>query len=92
MRRQHGKCAVPGCRNALWTDVHHVRLRSEGGTHDRENLLALCSVHHGAVHRGALFIEGTWSTGLTFRHADGKCTAPSSTPAPPSCCPKSIRP
>ena len=71
VRRQHGKCAVPGCRNALWTDVHHVRLRSEGGTHDADNLLVLCAVHHGAVHRGALFIEGSWSTGLTFRHADG---------------------
>ncbi len=23
------------------------------------------------MHRGALLIEGTWSTGLTFRHADG---------------------
>jgi hypothetical protein len=71
MRRHHGRCAVPGCRNSRFTDVHHVHLRSEGGTHDPENLLCMCSVHHMAVHRGALLIEGTWATGLTFRHADG---------------------
>ena len=27
--------------------------------------------HHRAVHKGKLVIEGSWSTGLTFRHADG---------------------
>ncbi len=70
-RRHHGRCAVPGCRNARFTDAHGVHLRSEGGTHDPENLICLCSDHHTAAHRGALIIEGTWSTGLTFRHADG---------------------
>jgi hypothetical protein len=71
MRRQHGRCAVPGCRHSLFTDVHHVRLRSEGGTHDADNLVVLCAAHHGALHRGAIVVEGTWSTGLRFLHADG---------------------
>jgi hypothetical protein len=71
MRRQHGKCGVPGCRLTTWIDVHHLQFRSEGGTHDERNLLGLCTMHHAAVHRGALWIEGTWKTGLKFSHADG---------------------
>jgi len=71
VRRHHGKCAVPGCRNTKFIDLHHLRSRSEGGSHDPANLTALCGAHHTAVHRGALVIEGTGSTDLLFRHADG---------------------
>jgi hypothetical protein len=71
VRRHHGRCAVSGCRHATWTDVHHVRPRAAGGSHDPENLIVLCSVHHAAVHRGALIIEGASSTGFRFFHADG---------------------
>lgn len=71
VRRQHGRCAVPGCRLATFTDVHHLKPRADGGTHDPDNLCVLCAAHHGALHRGALRIDGTWSQGLTFRHADG---------------------
>ena len=71
VRRHHNRCAVHGCRHGTWTDVHHVKPRSEGGTHDPEWLLLLCSVHHKAVHRGALIIEGTYSTGFRFYHSDG---------------------
>ena len=71
MLRHHRRCAAPGCRNATFTDVHHVVFRSEGGTHDPELLLVLCSAHHHAVHNGALRIEGTWSTGFRFFHTDG---------------------
>jgi len=71
VRRHNGRCAVPGCRNAQFVDVHHVQLRSEGGRHDADNLTVLCGSHHAAVHRGALLVEGSWSAGLIFRHADG---------------------
>ena len=71
LRRQHGKCAVPACRFARFLHVHHIQLRSEEGTHDESNLAALCSSHHAAVHRGALWISGTWRDGMTFSHADG---------------------
>src|SRR5207245_7943909 len=64
MRRHRGCCAVPGCRNALLLDVHHVELRSEGGDHDPENLVPLCSAHHRAVHDGRLLISGCYSTGF----------------------------
>lgn len=71
VRRQHGKCGVPGCRLAGWLDVHHLQFQSEGGTHQESNLVSLCTRHHAAVHRGSLWIEGTWNTGLKFSHADG---------------------
>jgi hypothetical protein len=71
LRRDEGRCRVPGCRHAVFTDVHHLRLRSESGAHSLENLATLCSAHHRAVHRGELLTEGTASNGLSFLHADG---------------------
>jgi len=71
MRRDQGRCHVPGCRSTLFLDLHHIRARSEGGPHDADNLIALCGAHHRAHHRGLLIIEGQLSTGMTFRHADG---------------------
>jgi hypothetical protein len=71
MRRDGGRCAVPGCRNAVFLDIHHVVPRSEGGNHDLDGLAVLCAAHHRALHRGQLIVEGRVSTGLVFRHADG---------------------
>jgi hypothetical protein len=70
-RRDHEQCAVPGCRNAQFLDVHHVELRSEGGGHDADNLTTLCGAHHRASHRGELVVSGSVSVGIRFRHADG---------------------
>jgi hypothetical protein len=70
-RHEH-RCAVPGCRHAAHLDVHHTELRSEGGTHDPEHLVALCSRHHRATHMGRLVVRGSFSAGLTFEHADGR--------------------
>jgi RuvA, C-terminal domain len=71
MRRDGGRCVVPGCRHGVFLDIHHVVLRSEGGDHDPDALIVLCSAHHRAQHRGQLLIDGRVSTGLLFRHADG---------------------
>jgi len=71
MRRDHGQCQVPGCRNTHYVDLHHVCPLSEGGGHDANNLLVLCTAHHRAVHKGTLWLEGTVAEGLMFRHADG---------------------
>jgi hypothetical protein len=70
LHRDHGKCVVPGCRNHLWVDVHHLRLRSEGGLHHASNLVTLCGSHHDLVHKGFLIIDGQVG-GLSFQHADG---------------------
>ena len=69
--RDRGRCVVPGCRNATYVDLHHLDLRSEGGSDDPDNLVVLCGAHHGAVHRGRLRIDGRVGTGLRVRHADG---------------------
>jgi hypothetical protein len=71
LRRDHQRCAVPGCRNARFLDVHHIKLRSEGGGNEADNLITLCGVHHRAAHRGELVVTGSVSTGVRFRHADG---------------------
>ncbi|MFZ5893706.1 MAG: HNH endonuclease [Myxococcota bacterium] len=71
MRRDNGRCVVNGCRHATFVDVHHLRVRSEGGRNEPDNLVCLCAAHHRAVHKGRLIIEGQPSTGLTFKHADG---------------------
>jgi hypothetical protein len=71
MRRDGGRCVVPGCNHGTFLDLHHLVLRSEGGDHDPDTLVVLCGAHHRAEHRGQLIIEGRVSTGLVFRHADG---------------------
>ncbi len=71
MRRDRGRCVVPGCRHGQFLDVHHVVPRSEGGGREPDNLVVLCGAHHRALHRGHLIVEGHVSTGLRFRHADG---------------------
>jgi hypothetical protein len=72
LRRDGGRCVVPGCRHATFVDIHHVDFRSEGGEHDEDNLIVLCSAHHRALHLGRLQIQGHVGSGLIFRHADGR--------------------
>jgi len=70
LARDQRRCRVPGCRNATFLHVHHLELRSEGGLHAAENLLTVCGLHHRALHRGELIVEGSSPSAL-FRHADG---------------------
>ncbi len=69
--RDGGKCRVPGCRHADFTDVHHLWLRSEFGKHHPDNLVTLCSAHHDRIHEGRLLVTGFASAELHFAHADG---------------------
>ena len=62
---------MPGCRNATYVELHHLDLRSEGGSDEPDKLVVLCGAHHGAVQRGRLRIDGKVSQGLRVRHADG---------------------
>jgi hypothetical protein len=42
-----GGCAFPGCTTPVQRcDMHHVRPWQEGGPTDRDNIVALCRVHH----------------------------------------------
>jgi 5-methylcytosine-specific restriction endonuclease McrA len=56
MLRDRGECqgTTPqgnrcGCRQ--WTEVHHIRPVSLGGSNALDNLLTLCSNHHREVHQ-----------------------------------------
>lgn len=71
LRRDHGRCVVPGCRATRWIDVHHLHPRALGGGHDPQNLVSACAGHHRAAHAGRLVITGTPGD-LQFHHADGR--------------------
>jgi hypothetical protein len=63
--RDHG-CRFPGCgRSSRWTDIHHMKHREHGGTHEIENLVELCRFHHRYTHRKGLKLY--WDTdGITL--------------------------
>jgi 5-methylcytosine-specific restriction endonuclease McrA len=71
LRRDQHRCQVPGCRHSVFVDVHHIRAREDGGGHELDNLVTLCGAHHRASHHGELTVQGSVSSGLRFRHADG---------------------
>jgi hypothetical protein len=71
VRRHKNCCAVPGCKNGAFTHVHHTDPRAEGGTHDPDRLVLVCTAHHRAVHDRTLTIRSRASTGFVFEHADG---------------------
>jgi len=72
LRRDRGRCVVPGCRNARYVDVHHIVPRAAGGKHTPTKLAAMCSAHHKAAHDGRLRIDGTAPDKLRVTHADGR--------------------
>jgi RuvA, C-terminal domain len=71
LRRDHHRCKLPGCKNAVFVDLHHIELGSEGGRNDADNLVTLCGVHHRAAHHGQLRVTGSAADGVRFQHADG---------------------
>ncbi len=72
LRRDRGRCVVPGCRNARYVDVHHIVPRAAGGKHTPTKLAVMCSAHHKAAHDGRLRIDGTAPDKLRVTHADGR--------------------
>ena len=59
------------CFVDLSRSASHSRARADGGGHDADNLITACGAHHRAFHRGEVIVEGSASSGLRFRHADG---------------------
>ena len=47
-------CAL--CQDARSIHVHHIRKRSLGGGHSRDNLICLCPLCHAVVH-GEVVLE-----------------------------------
>jgi Domain of unknown function (DUF222) len=59
-------CRFPDCgRSSRWTDIHHMKHREQGGTHELENLVEMCRFHHRYAHRKGLRMY--WGTdGITL--------------------------
>ena len=60
------QCQFPGCTMRKMLDVHHIVFRSRGGSDDIWNLVCLCRVHHGLVHRGICKVTGSVGVDLEF--------------------------
>jgi hypothetical protein len=43
-------CQFPGCSHTRHLHAHHVRHWLYGGPTDVDNLILLCSFHHGVIH------------------------------------------
>jgi len=50
-------CRFPGCSNARYIDMHHIKHWASGGETKPSNLVSLCRFHHRAVHEGGFNVE-----------------------------------
>ncbi len=58
LHRDGGACTADGCRSRYRLQPHHILPRSQGGTHDPDNLTTLCWYHHHVViHREGFRID-----------------------------------
>lgn len=51
LARDRHRCRRKGCNHSRFLEVHHLVPRSQGGTHDPENLVTLCSSCHQLWHQ-----------------------------------------
>ena len=80
IQRRDRHCRFPGCTNATFTNVHHVRPWKPGGRTDLDNLALLCLHHHRRVHSGGWRMSGDANEALTFVGPTGR--AMTSRPSP----------
>ncbi|MGH9216261.1 MAG: DUF222 domain-containing protein [Acidimicrobiales bacterium] len=85
IEHRDGGCRVPGCDQARWLHIHHLRHWTNGGRTDSDNLCALCPAHHRMVHAGLLTTAGDPAEpgGLVFTDDRGRRLQPAR-PRPPS--------
>ncbi|MDP2310847.1 MAG: HNH endonuclease signature motif containing protein [Pseudomonadota bacterium] len=72
LHRAGWRCEIPGCRNSLWLDLHHVHGWARGGEHALSNLAVVCSTHHRAIHAGVLAVERLETGSMRVMHYDGR--------------------
>jgi hypothetical protein len=72
LRGLYSCCSIPGCRVAYdRCRLHHIIWWSNGGRTDLDNLLPVCSIHHGKIHRDGWTIELGPNRELTLTLPDG---------------------
>ena len=57
LRARDKACRFPGCCNARYIDMHHIKHWANGGETKPSNLVSLCRFHHRAVHEGGFNVE-----------------------------------
>lgn len=67
---RHPHCTWPGC-TAITVQLHHRHHRVAGGHDDVENLVPLCTWHHGVVHRRSIVVGRRPDGTLEFIRGDG---------------------
>jgi hypothetical protein len=72
LRGLYRSCAIPGCTVAYdRCKLHHIIWWHHDGRTDLDNLIPVCSVHHGRIHNDAWTIELGPNRELTLRLPDG---------------------
>ena len=62
-------CRFPGCSNARYIDMHHIKHWANGGETKPSNLVSLCRFHHRAVHEGGFDVADTRRRRVAVRAA-----------------------
>jgi hypothetical protein len=65
-------CRFPGCANARYIDMHHIKHWANGGETKPSNLVSLCRFHHRAVHEGGFEVRILDDGALRFVRPDGE--------------------
>jgi hypothetical protein len=65
-------CRFPGCCNARYIDMHHIKHWANGGETRPSNLVSLCRFHHRAVHEGGFDVQVLDDGALRFVRPDGR--------------------
>jgi len=50
LRHRDRRCVFPNCSHGRFTQAHHIRWWSKGGSTDLANLVLVCTFHHKLVH------------------------------------------
>ena len=68
-------CQFPGCTNVRYLHAHHVRHWLYGGRTDIDNLILICTFHHGLIHDRRYRIRRD-GNGWLFLRPDGAPVPP----------------
>ena len=72
LRGLYRGCAIPGCSVGYdRCNLHHIIWWRNGGATDLDNLIPLCTKHHGKIHNDGWMIELGPHRELTLRLPDG---------------------
>jgi len=71
LRHRDGCCRFPGCDSRRFTQAHHIKWWSRGGTTELDNLVLICSFHHKLVHEHGWRIDRDATGELTWIRPSG---------------------